>query len=391
MNLFSMKQQRQHALSKADAIVKAAEQAKRELTSAENMDLDTFMLTVHTLNPKIAEIESKNTLSAQLDHGKLISGGTEAPRMDRVSGGHFNFPEVGEFLKSREPGMLASLTEGGELQHVIPGYQVQQFIEAYPSIDIWQQAGARVTDLELGWVNSHQPIVVPGPDTGVFAEGTGPTSDQSATVYVAQLDNPKKHAFLSLPSEEAFEDIQALGGVLTQEGVKRTIFSIGKSVTAALVSSLSAANAIVTNTGDAMADILNLMEAGKDGIFANPSNKFMLNRRTLSALRNTRTTGDVGIPIPLYSPSSNQILGFDVIRNSALPNGVVLFGDFSSAVYLRRAGLAFLLINTAYRTVGAVGLRFTKRADWAFYSDAASASQAEQPVYMLTGGVDLGS
>jgi hypothetical protein len=397
MKLFELKKARETALAKADSIVAAAEKAERLLTPAENAELDSAMAEVNTLNPQIRVLEGANTIR-KIDPVLLMGGGRPGGRTEtpgRVDPGNmdqrFGFPEVGEFLRTREPGILAALTEGGELQFVIPGYQVDQFLVAYPGIDVWTQAGARVTDLEGGWINQHQPIIVSGPDVGVFAEGTGPTVDQSATVYVAKLDSPKKHAFLSLPSEEAYADVAQLGGSLAQEGIRRTIFSIGKSVTAAFVASLTAAHATVPNTGDGLTDLLNLMEAGPDGIFSQPTNKWMLNRRTLAAVRNIRTSGDVAIPISVYNPSANQILGFDIVRNSALPNGVILFGDFNSAVYLRRAGLAFMLLNQTYLSEGAIGLRFTKRADWAFFADAATAAQAEQPVYMLEGGADVGS
>lgn len=393
MRLFELKKQRETALAKADSIVAAAEKAERLLTAQENADLDAAMAEVNTLNPQIRVLEGANTIR-KMDPMALLGGrsGKETPGRDPGNGdSRFSFPAVGEYLKTREPGILAALTESGELQYVVPAYEVQQFIEAYPGLDIWQLAGAAISDLEGGWIDSNQPIVVAGPDPGVFAEGSGPTVDQSATVYVAKLNAPKKHGFLSLPSEEAFADVLQLGGTLTREGIRRTIFGIGKSVTSAFVASSAAAHATVPNTGDALEDLLNLISAGPDGIFAAPTNKFMLSRRTLSAVRNVRTTGDVGIPISVYNPSTKQILGYDVVTNSALPAGVVLFGDFHSAVYLRRPGLSFQLLNQVYLGQGKIGLRFMKRADWAFFSDAATAAQAEQPVYALFGGADVGS
>ena len=56
--LLEMKQQRQHALNKADAIVKAAENASRELTPAESLDFEMAMSAAKALGPKIAAIAS---------------------------------------------------------------------------------------------------------------------------------------------------------------------------------------------------------------------------------------------------------------------------------------------------------------------------------------------
>jgi hypothetical protein len=43
----------------------------------------------------------------------------------------------------------------------------------------------------------------------------------------------------------------------------------------------------------------------------------------------------------------------------------------------------------AYKEAGKNGLRFMQRADSAFFAEAATAAQAEQPIYMLTS--DFGS
>jgi HK97 family phage major capsid protein len=387
--LFDLRKQREDHVNKADLLVSKAEAEKRPLTPEESQTVSTSLLAAQKLAPEIKALENQNTLAQQFK-GKIPvfdgSQGTSHKSNGITGDAKFKFPEVGEFLKTRQPGVLASLQEGGDLQFVVPGYQVQNFIAAYPNIDVFAQAGANITDLDEGWVDAHQPIIVAGADPTVYNEGTGPTSDQSATVYVAKLDSPKKHAFLSLPSEESWADIQALGAALTQEGTRRTMFKVGKSVTASLLTSLASAGATVNATGDNLEDILNLI-AAIPPVFAGSNNKFMMSRRSLALVRNTRTAGDVSIPI--FDPTAKQILGYDVVNNDAIPAGEILFGDFFNAVYLRRAGLTFQLMLEAYREVGAVGLRFVKRADWAFFSDAATNSQAEQPLYRLVS--DLGS
>jgi HK97 family phage major capsid protein len=386
--LFDLRKKREDLVTKADLIVTKSEAEKRQLTEDELKTVNASLLAAQTLAPEIKELEKNNTLNAMFKDGKIpIFDGRGAPSDENAAGDkRFTFPGVGEFLRTRDHGQLASLTEGGDLEFVVPGYEVQRFITAYPNVDVWAQAGANITDLGEGWVSANQPIMVSGTDAGVFGEGTGPNTDQSAKVYVAKLDSPKKHAFLSLPSEEAWADIPALGAAATQEGVRRTLFTIGKSVTAALLSSLATASATVATTHDNLEDVLNLI-AAIPPVFASSKNKFMMSRRSLALVRNTRTAGDVSIPI--FNPATTQILGYDVINNDAIPAGEILFGDFFNAVYLRRAGLTFQLLDQAYRESGKIGLRFVKRADWAFFSDAATNAEAEQPLYRLVS--DLGS
>ena len=62
-NLLEMKQQRAHALNKAESILNVCGEAKREPTASESLDVDTAMAAVKALNPKIAILEGNNSLS----------------------------------------------------------------------------------------------------------------------------------------------------------------------------------------------------------------------------------------------------------------------------------------------------------------------------------------
>jgi HK97 family phage major capsid protein len=72
MRLFEIKKQRQHALNKADSIMRAAEAANRKPTDAEQLELDTCMAAVDAYNPQIAKIERNNTIFQHMVDGKLI-------------------------------------------------------------------------------------------------------------------------------------------------------------------------------------------------------------------------------------------------------------------------------------------------------------------------------
>jgi HK97 family phage major capsid protein len=380
--------QRAELRKRADALLTASK--TRELNPAEIDELADATTRISQISTNL-DIHNSGEVVPGFETGPIpgvrrIPSSPSNPSKGKLQA--FQFPEVGNFLRTRDPGPLASLQEGGELQYVVPGTQIDSFLAAYPSVDVFAQAGADINELGAGWVNGNYPIVASGEDAAVYSEGAGPTTDKSAKVYVAKLDSPSKYQFLSLPSEEAWADITALAGALVQEGVKRVIFGIGKAVTAALVASMNAAGAVVDSVGDNYADVLNLIAAIPPA-FAAPTNKWMMSRRTLAGIRNTRTAGDVSIPI--FNPTTSQLLGFDVVNNDALAYGTILFGDFSHGVHIRRAGLAFQLMQEAYREVGAIGLRFTKRAQAAFFSDAADASDVEQPLYLCVLGDAEGS
>lgn len=111
MNLFELKRQREAALNKADAITSAAETAKRELTAAEQQDLDICMSAINALNPQIKVIEGKNTIR-NLSPMDLIGGGTAPASLSH------HRAEAPAFAETRNPeymkALQAFLSTGGK-------------------------------------------------------------------------------------------------------------------------------------------------------------------------------------------------------------------------------------------------------------------------------------
>src|ERR1700692_2676657 len=79
VNLFEMKQAREAALAKADAIVTASENGKRALTDAESQICDAEMTQVTALNPNIERVEKINTMRTQCPTGRVITENRENP------------------------------------------------------------------------------------------------------------------------------------------------------------------------------------------------------------------------------------------------------------------------------------------------------------------------
>ena len=59
MNFFEMRKAHTHALNKADTIITLAESARRELTPAEQADVEQCLLTTKVLGPQIEAIASE--------------------------------------------------------------------------------------------------------------------------------------------------------------------------------------------------------------------------------------------------------------------------------------------------------------------------------------------
>lgn len=80
-NLFEMKQERHAEIQAAEAVLARAEKEKRTLTPAEDSLVQEHMAKVQTLNPRIEQIESKNTLLKVLRENPvaLLGGGVAEP------------------------------------------------------------------------------------------------------------------------------------------------------------------------------------------------------------------------------------------------------------------------------------------------------------------------
>ena len=371
----------QTLIDKRNALVVQIEDEKKHTNASDGKLPFLTQGRVQILEDQLSEV-----VTAIDDHNSRFGLRVRANGNGNSADERFKFPGVGEFIKNGQGGEKAALSEGGDLQFVVPGYEVLPFKDAYPTIDPFRTAGASITQLDGGWKDGKQPIVTGGADPSIYAEGAGPTADEPVNIYVASLDSPDKIAFLTKPTEEAFEDVGELGNVLTREGVKRISNKETKLITSGLTASLTSAGALVSATGDNYTDILNLISAIPT-FFAGPQNVFMGSRRTRALLQNTRAGAD---NLPIFDPTLAALCSYRFIIDDYLPAGDLLFGDFANAVYARRAAAMHVqVITEAYREAGKIGVRFYQRSARAFFSDAANASQSEQPVYLLTS--DFGS
>src|SRR5277367_4360759 len=80
-DIFALRAQREHALNKADSIVKQADNARRQMTTEESIEVDSCMTAVTALNNQIKKIEGQNTILKQFPGGQvLVDGGTFVQR-----------------------------------------------------------------------------------------------------------------------------------------------------------------------------------------------------------------------------------------------------------------------------------------------------------------------
>ncbi len=186
-NLREMKQQRAHALNKAEAIVAATEKEGRDMTPAECLDYETAMAAVHALTPKIHQRESLRTINVT-DLGVVVDGKrhyhSETQRVLSAEYASDFFAWIG----SNGQKVGAALYEGGDGSaggFAVPSFVDQQIIPLAPA-----ETGIRklatviptVADLKLPRKKAHGTAAAKaegdGTGTNVFT-GTGPQLEQT--------------------------------------------------------------------------------------------------------------------------------------------------------------------------------------------------------------------
>jgi len=377
--------------AKCEAILNKAKAEKRDLTPAENAETELLISQMQAVNAQIQErVNIQNGGAIPEDFMSMIPSNARPAGQPKPSfqpgRQSFAWPGLSDFIKDpTSNGVRASLTEGGDLQNVLPGHVVAQFLAAYPGTDPLTAAGCSIQQLDSTWTDGIQPIITAGTAPSIFTEGTGPSSDESAKVFALALDSPKKIGFLSLPSEESVWDVPSLASTIGAEGIARLLQGRTKRVTDDLLTTLNSAGAVVTGDDDNYHSLLAAI-ASIPPRFSGNNVCWMMSRTTRTALLNTRDGNDR----PILSADMTQLLGVRIVLNDYIPFQKCLYGDFGSGVFVRSAAMAVQRMEEAYKENGAVGFRFIQRSDWGFFSTAANASQAEQPVILLS-PVDAGS
>lgn len=379
MSLMELKQRRETAMAKADAILKSCEIEKRALTPEESETVDGHMDQVNALNPQIKRIEKMNTIRSTFGAQPLIDGRENlpgSPNRPRHFADVDAFVRTGRISDTLRAGMVASLSEGSDLGVAIPPYALEAFRVDSPMIAPFEAAGATIFASEnFGMTKVKVPFVLPGNPATTYAEESGPTTTSDATVVGVTL-TPAKWALLTKLSEESDADIPGLEGAVTQEGTRRMYKSTSDAATTALLSSLYAAGSFVSKgSNDFLTNLLDL-EAAVNPVFSGPTNVFMCSRAGLSRLRNTRDLQDR----PIFDPVSRTLIGYRTVINDALADHIV-FGNFGEGCFLSYSAFFVMRVLEAYREEGKIGVRFARRMASAFFSDASHGSI--QPLYSL--------
>lgn len=411
MDLFSMKQQRTHALNKANAIVNAAENANRDMTDAETRDYDMAMLTVRTLTPKIESIESKNTMSRLFNQdGHFLTGkgtaspGTlnQKPMSEDYTAAFMSFlrsggkqssealtegfdPLFGGYALPALPGVSAALYEGSNSAggYAVPVLTDGQIVPlAVPDLGVRSVARVIPTtnDIKLPSQSTFGTAGIKaesGASTNTFSESNPTLSQLTLTAFMVGLTHTCSWELLqdvSLFQEFGIRDL--LNAVsIAEDG----FFVSGNGTTQPQGLVGNTANGTgtayaVESTGayllDATMDVLGTL---KGSYYPNAS--WLMSRATATAIRKAQLQSNLFASVWTREGGRDFLHGFPVSYSAGMPAiptttnaGVVpiLFGSFQDGYVIGDrggAGTYVKILDQPLATAGQTILLGYKRVD----------------------------
>jgi HK97 family phage major capsid protein len=364
-NLFELKSQRAHALAKADSILALSENAKRDLTSAEQSDVDNAMLVVKTLNPQIEKIESKNTLTTrfkELGGIGLLSGGVGANGRQGPLG-NIQVPErilsadyVTSFFEHIASGgtkISAALSEGsdGAGGYAVPLVVSDQIVPlAVPDQGVISVATVIPTSMDIkipqkGSFGVAGAKAESGGSDHTFPESDPTLSQISLSAFMAGIYNKI--------SWELAQDVQNFQQFAVTDLLQAmAIYEGNKYVNG---SGTGEPQGLIGNTGvgvteaeeDTLGNLLSIdttfavLATLKTPYHLNAS--WLMSRETGVAIRRAQSQANLFMPVWTREGGQDFLHGYPVTFDSNMPavaagNTPVLFGDFKAGYVIGLRG-----------------------------------------------------
>ncbi len=390
-NFFELKKQRAHAMDKADATLKSAEDAKRELTASEQQDVDMCMTTASALTARIKVIESKNTLIPlfnRMGGVALLSqeGTSGSPRLLKSPGRVLSHDYVEAFysnLASKGTQPSAVLYEGsdGAGGYAVPLIVDSQIVPLAPTdMGVREVATVIPTVMDIkiprATTISTAAAKAEGDGTGsnVFTESE-PVLDQfTLSAFMAGLshiiswelaqDVPSFQSFAvgdMLLAQSIFEENWFVNGTGNGQA-QGLIGNTGVGVTGVAAGSDSYASELLDATFDVMGTLKTAYHPGAS---------WLMSRAASIILRKAQKTANLFEPVFVRVGKQDFLHGYPVAYSTAMPTVAaghtpLLMGDFRQGYVIGDrggSGINVKILDQPRATEGLVVLLVYRRID----------------------------
>jgi HK97 family phage major capsid protein len=374
MTLLEARTAHHSALTRADALVTAAETARRPLTRNETLAVDTAMAEARELGPMIATMERRQTLT---DIGPIVPPTATATRT-RLSASYMKDFTV--WAKSGFTRASAALYEGSNNAggFAVPSIVYGQIVQlAPPDAAIRELATVMPTDTDIHFpVQATAGSAALKPESGATANAFGGTNATLGTVLLSAFGSGVTYPL----SMEIFQDVPTLLTFLSQDGVsdidalEESLFIGGSGVGEAqgLVGNVGAG---VSEAPDAAGNLVNpdglldLIGTVKAKYLNNAS--FLMQRATAILARKAQRQANLYEPVWTREGGKDYLHGYPVAYSAAMPAAAVgacpvLFGDFKRGYLVGQRGgpgLYLKVLDQANAAIGQVDVILFRRTD----------------------------
>jgi len=395
MILFELKKQREAALVKADAILKAVEEQKRALTPAETEQLNAATAEATSLTSQIQAVESVNTIRAQFPTGRVImDAGRKAELPASLIRKTFSkeyFHAVAAFLRSRGKEAHAALSEGFDSEggYKFPviqgamyeglttagGFAVPSFVEpqivplAPPEFGVQSIATVIPTVADLKF-----------PRQTAFGTAAAKAESGASNIAFAGTDTAIDQftltanmvGHLANASWELLQDVAVFQSFMTQDillsiAILKEGYFVSGTGTGQPQGLLGNVGTGVTGeAADASGNLLSVaatfdVMGTLKAYYYNPNTRWLMARATGIELRKAQAQSNLFTPVFTSEGGKDYLHGFEVVYSSSMPAIAagatpVLFGDFKSAYIIGLRGGEGVNVKILDQPLASVGL-----------------------------------
>jgi HK97 family phage major capsid protein len=387
MNLQELIKQRAFAQNKAESIVKAAEDAGRQLTEAEASEFNTAMAAVQSLGPEIKKRERQNSIRQHLVEGKLIPAAgnlrhARTPDAPVVLSEDY-YGDFYSWLGSRGQHMGAALYEGS---NSAGGYAVPVIVDGNVVPLAPQEMGVRTiatvvptaTDIKIPTQSAYSTAASKAESGGsdnAFTESDPTLGQFTLSAFMAGVTHTLSFEILQdVPTFQNFALTDLLIAIQQYEEGKYVsgsgsgeaqglLGNVGAGVTGVLVGTDNYGSELI----DASFDVMGHLNA----VYFNSNTRWLMARSTAIALRKAQKTANLFEPVFVSQNGKDYLHGIEVAYSSSMPaigagNTPILFGDFKQGYVIGDrggSGVTVKILDQPKATLGQVILLGYRRTD----------------------------
>ena len=371
-DLFALRAQREHALNKADALVRAAENARRELTQTEALEVESCMTAVKSLNPQIQTIESNNSILkvARSNGGMLVPGGANLQRFGGKRQTKVLTPEYAQaffdMISSAGMKMDAALYEGSESAggYAVPVIVDDQIVPlAAQEMAVRKLASVIPTTSDIKFpTKSTFSTAAAKAETSSFTESEPTISQFTLSAYMAGvLQEISWELAQDVPAFQAFAvDDMLLAQAMYEENLY--VNGTGSGQAQGLVGNVGAGcfaepdsnGNLISTTG-----LLNLMGTLNAAYWPNAS--WLMTRESGIIIRKAQLQSNLYFPVFTSQNGQDYIFGHPCYYSAYMPAAArgaspVIWGDFKRGYIIGDRGGSGINVKVLDQPLASQGL-----------------------------------